>query len=234
MNNILAIDTSNEYLSLALSINETITIFQEKVGNKQSLSIIPQIETLLKTANQELNKINLIVYNQGPGSFTGLRIGLSVALGLAYSLNCNLIPLPAFAMYLQKKPSYNQEYLLVLLDARLGQIYVALINYQTHEYIIIPQLIYPDKLVNLLMAYPQINDSNTLIKGSGYHVYADKFGDVFSNYQYLEEEYPVPEFMIDLAQSGHYPECSVYDADLLYIRNKVALDLNEQALNKKS
>ena len=62
--NVLAIDTSSEYLSLALQTGSSQFHILEKVGNKQSNYILPKIEDLLKQNNLKISDINLIAYNQ--------------------------------------------------------------------------------------------------------------------------------------------------------------------------
>ena len=75
---ILAIDTSSEYLALALEVDGTRFYLIDKVLNKQSHYIIDKINSLVMTSGIKLSQINLIAYIEGPGSFTGLRVGLSV------------------------------------------------------------------------------------------------------------------------------------------------------------
>ena len=73
---ILAIDTSSEYLSLALEVNGLKFSSLDKVLNKQSHYIIEKINALVTNAGIKISDINLIAYIEGPGSFTGLRVGL--------------------------------------------------------------------------------------------------------------------------------------------------------------
>ena len=80
---ILAIDTSTSYLSLAIFAKEQMWTFHEAVGTKQSTLILPTLDRLLADTGLARSDIASIVYAQGPGAFTGLRIGLGVAQGLA-------------------------------------------------------------------------------------------------------------------------------------------------------
>lgn len=268
--NILAIDTSSEYLSLAIAKNTEVYHQQFKALNKQSEFILPEIDKLLQTANMDLSEINLTAYNQGPGSFTGLRIGLSCALGIAYSIGCRLQPIPAFALYANpvifseekdlsplyhafqhadgsvKKDSIdyhtqpnaapvNYKHTIVTLDARLEQIYIAGINRADFRYTIQPQLINPENLDKIMAEYSTLTPANTVFTGTGFKIYKDKIKAKISDvYTYIEQEYLSAVNMLDIAIKNIYPQVSVFDADLLYLRNKVALDINEQQQNKKT
>ena len=231
--NILAIDTTNEYLSLALNKLDAIHELQLKVGNKQSEQVIPQIHELLKTTNLTLADINGIAYNMGPGSFTGLRICLSVAKGLAYSLNRELYPIPAFLLYAQQvQMLHNSPYCLVTLDARLEQIYVAVVNCKDFSFAIQPTLINPQDLTQYL-AKADFNAANLCVAGNGWMTYQEKIPQEFTTQlNYIETNYPSPKTMLQIIGKNIIKPLSVYEADLLYLRNKVALNLDEQKQNK--
>ena len=248
--NILAIDTCNEILSLAvlrenentlkplieltLSATENMFSSQLKVGNKQSEYILPEIDNLLHKAKLNIHDINLIAYNQGPGSFTGLRIGLSAALGLAYSINCKLVPIPAFALYVNQ---FTRHYpnVIVTLDARLGQLYIAGLRSQDFSFFIEPQLINPEELAAIISSNQELDANNTIFTGEGYKIYSSKIDQqITMSYTHISQEYPSALNMLYLASSEVYQRVSVVNAELLYLRNKVAMDLTEQKLYKKS
>lgn len=231
--NVLAIDTANEYLSLGVSNSEQDFFFCKKIGNKQSTYLIPQIEQILQEANLSLKKIELIAYNQGPGSFTGLRIGLSVALGLAYSIKCELLPVPTFALYSSPVTTQHKPNLIVTLDARLGQIYVAAFNQASLAYLLEPQLVNPEDLASTLSRNKDLAPENSIITGGGIITYRDKIAaELYQDYEYIEQNYPSTQQMLTIARSELLERCSVFNADLLYVRNKVAMNLQEQNLNK--
>lgn len=233
--NILTIDTANEYLSLAISSNNISNLFQDKIGNKQSEHILPTINQLLQEAKLTIQDINAIAYNMGPGSFTGLRIGLSVALGLAYSINCQLYPVSMFMLYAQDLPQ-NTEYSLIVLDARLGQIYAAAIRHADFSYLIEPCLINPNELHTLITKNTDalLTNRNTLVTGNGWQVYQTQIdAELYAQINYHEIIYPNPESMLGIVKRNIIAPCSAHNAELLYLRNKVALDLDEQLKSKQ-
>lgn len=218
--NTLAIDTSAAYLSLALEANEQVHQFIEKVDNKQSENIIPQISKLLAKAGIAVSELDYIAYNQGPGSFTGLRIGLSVALGIAYGAKALLVPIPSFAIYaLQAYKSSGNNKILVGLDARLKELYFAGIDAKSLEYFIAPCLVKPENA--------RIDSGMTLI-GSGFSEYASLLNHSVADLPIITADYPSAIYLLELANSGKFMPVSPSEADLSYLRNKVALNLYEQ------
>jgi tRNA threonylcarbamoyladenosine biosynthesis protein TsaB len=94
---ILAIETSGETCSAAVLLNENnsaeISIKQKHVHSKKLLSMIDQ---LMSVADIKIEDLNSIAVSIGPGSFTGLRIGLAAAKGIAYGRSIPIIPVPTF------------------------------------------------------------------------------------------------------------------------------------------
>jgi tRNA threonylcarbamoyladenosine biosynthesis protein TsaB len=251
--NILAIDTATEYLSLALSVEDKISSVFKKVDNKHSNNIIPYIQQILKEQNLSIADLSLIAYNQGPGSFTGLRIGLSVALGIAYGLDIKLVPIPAFMLHAAKfnTDGLDLQQIIVGLDARLGQMYYAGVSLPDFSYFIQPTLINPQDICmsdsvtlcgNGFMIYKdqltteikeQINVQQSCNSYGGVNLSAnekDKIENRSSLCNGINDNYPGAGYMIGLVNSGKFKAIDPIHADLLYLRNKVALNLEEQKL----
>lgn len=221
MGTFLAIDTSSAYLSLALQARGKIFTYLDKVDNKQSENIIPQIKQLLLKAGVLVGEIDYIVYNQGPGSFTGLRIGLSIALGITFGIKALLIPIPAFYIYaLQASELSTDSKVVVGLDARLNQLYLAGIDISTLEYFIQPELVNPGDII--------IGPDKAVAIGSGFMLYKELMPKAFNRLSLLNPEHPDAGYLLKLANLGKFPPVAAAKADLLYLRNKVALDLDEQ------
>ena len=89
---VLAIDTSNTTLSVALVENNEILIeVVEATKNDHSKRLMPTIEALFKKVNRTPKELDLIAVAEGPGSYTGVRIGVTVAKTLAWTLNKPLV-----------------------------------------------------------------------------------------------------------------------------------------------
>ena len=90
--NILCIETSTTVCSVCVTANEQVISFREiNNGFTHSENLHVFIEEVLKEANLTLAQINAVAVSKGPGSYTGLRIGVSAAKGLCYALNIPLI-----------------------------------------------------------------------------------------------------------------------------------------------
>ncbi len=124
---ILAIETSCRGGGAALAdqgeIVGEITLAVQRTYSKQ---LLPSIHWLLEHAGVKLNEIEAVAVGLGPGSFTGLRIGVSTAKGLAFATGAELVgisSLDALAAALLPSPSPITAFPLV--DARKGQVYTA-------------------------------------------------------------------------------------------------------------
>ena len=161
--NILAIDTSGVYLSLAVQSQEKRFYSINPSVNQSSQSIIDKIKDLLQQAHLLPQNLDIIAYIQGPGSFTGLRIGLSVALGISLGSQAQLLAIPTFTLY-ACATDVVADNIVVALDAGLKQVYLAGINRTNLNYFIQPTLLYPQDIV--------IPDNYQLI-GNGFQIYKD-------------------------------------------------------------
>lgn len=117
---VLTIDTSTSYLSLALQCNQEFlasTIVKDSMVHAKRITI--EIENLLIKNQLDKRDLKAIAINEGPGSFTGLRVGSSVAKGLCFGLNIPLISIRGLEAYGHYLYSLKQEEnIFILLDAR--------------------------------------------------------------------------------------------------------------------
>ena len=129
---VLAIDTSN-HLALALletdGTDETLALeHAEDAGRAHAEIILERIQDLFSRANLEPHS-DLIAVGTGPGSYTGLRVGASLALGLARAWNARVIGVPS----LEAIAVTREGRVTVSMDARRGNIYSASYQVQSGE-----------------------------------------------------------------------------------------------------
>ncbi|MGM9956357.1 MAG: tRNA (adenosine(37)-N6)-threonylcarbamoyltransferase complex dimerization subunit type 1 TsaB [Peribacillus sp.] len=126
---VLAIDTSNFTLGVAL-INGTQVIgeYTTNLKKNHSVRVMPAIESLLKDCDTSPKELTKIVVAQGPGSYTGVRIGVTIAKTLAWTLN---VPLSAVSSLevLAANGRYFDGLVSPLFDARRGQVYTGLYEF---------------------------------------------------------------------------------------------------------
>lgn len=131
---ILCIETSTNCCSAAITKNGQVLASRENLAGANHASELPVfIDQLLQEARQQGWQLEAVALSQGPGSYTGLRIGASTAKGLCYGLNIPLIPVDTLqvlcATLLHTTPSivHTTPYLLCpMLDARRMEVYTAL------------------------------------------------------------------------------------------------------------
>jgi len=92
--NILAIDSACSVLSVAVSKNEDVYYIETDAGTSHSEHVMGFVDDMMNKACLKPDELDCVLCMEGPGSFTGLRIGFSVAKGLALSLSIPFIPVP--------------------------------------------------------------------------------------------------------------------------------------------
>jgi len=134
MTRILCIETSSEFCSVSL-VEDNRMIGSRKITIEKSHSehILLLIDTLLKEKKILINQLTAVAVSKGPGSYTGLRIGVSTAKGLCYSLDIPLLSLNSLdlmAIQVKKKHLVNKKVLLCpMLDARRMEVYTKVMDY---------------------------------------------------------------------------------------------------------
>ena len=124
---ILSIETATPVCSVALHEEGKIKALQELHIEKSHATQLTQvIEDILKKANYSFQGLKAIAISKGPGSYTGLRIGLSTAKGLCFALGIPLISIGTLESMTQKMIAYNSRknaLLCPMLDARRMEVY---------------------------------------------------------------------------------------------------------------
>lgn len=86
--NTLVIDTSsNQFISVGLQIDGKLDIIEQKIDTRKAQVVLPLFDKLLKRNNLKMSDISAIEVNTGPGSFTGIRVGISIANALSFALH---------------------------------------------------------------------------------------------------------------------------------------------------
>ncbi|WP_027109051.1 tRNA (adenosine(37)-N6)-threonylcarbamoyltransferase complex dimerization subunit type 1 TsaB [Lacticigenium naphthae] len=132
---VLAIDTSNQVMSIALNEDKKlIAELTTNVKRNHSERLMPAIEKLMKEVNWSPDSLNRIAISKGPGSYTGLRIGLTVAKTLAWTLDIDLVAVSSLKVLAAN--IYAEGQLIVpLFDARRGNIYTGLYKMENGSYV---------------------------------------------------------------------------------------------------
>ncbi len=139
----LIIDTATKYIYLSLVIDgkELTSVYEEGVNN-HSVTIIPYLEQILSKANLGLKDIDRVIIGIGPGSYTGVRIGVTVAKMIGYLNNIKVYSVSSLALMAS---SSETEYILPMIDARRGNAFMGVYRLQNN----ILTVMIPDVLENI-------------------------------------------------------------------------------------
>lgn len=133
---ILGIETATKICSVAISDGKKLLAKKEE-GDEYSHAekLNGFIEDCLKNANLSIHQIDAIAVSKGPGSYTGLRIGVSTAKGLCYALNKPLISVDTLQAMALKMKSENTDFDLYcpMVDARRMEVYTAFYNQRNEK-----------------------------------------------------------------------------------------------------
>lgn len=132
---VLAIDTSNQAMSIAvLDEEKVIGEITTNIKRNHSERLMPAIDELMKDVQWQPSELNRIVVAKGPGSYTGLRIGVTVAKTLAWTLGVELVGISSLKTVAGNCES-SPHYLVPLFDARRKNIYTGLYQWQNGKLI---------------------------------------------------------------------------------------------------
>lgn len=122
--NYLAIDASTEACSVALSKAGSITSKFELCPQSHSIVLLPMIDAVLKESEVSLSDLDGLIFGQGPGSFTGVRIGIGVAQGLAFSADLPVVGVSTLQTMAQLAwQKHQKKEVFAAIDARMSEIY---------------------------------------------------------------------------------------------------------------
>ena len=165
---ILAISTSSNNASVALLENDIcikeLNIINEKTHSEK---LMPLIDELFTITGFSLSDVSLIACDNGPGSFTGLRIGIATTKALAEVKNIPVIGLSSLDALSYNVP--QSKYICSLIDARNNQVYCAIFD---KEHNLISDYM-ADDINNLLSIFEKYNDISFV--GDGYTNHKDLF-----------------------------------------------------------
>ncbi|WHZ20731.1 MAG: tRNA threonylcarbamoyladenosine biosynthesis protein TsaB [Rhodanobacteraceae bacterium] len=225
--NLLAIETATEACSVALLHGDALIDRTELAPRRHAELVLPMAESLLAEAGIVRKQLDAIAVGRGPGAFTGVRLAISVAQGLALALDIPVVPVSSLAA-LAMQALKNGAAILAVIDARREEIYAGTFQYGANG------LVEPLGLEHVLAAsdliLPQAEAWNVL--GTGWSAYGDAIRARLPSLPRWADgdRYPQACDVARLAAplfaagKGVPPE----QALPVYLRDKVALTLEEQ------
>ena len=126
MTRILAIETSTLTTSAAVLDDGRVLVEKDAQATPHSEALLPLIDEVLRAAAVAPAQLDLLACGAGPGSFTGLRIGLATAKGLCFALGRPLVSVSSLAALAFEAHAPSGALVLALVDARRGEVYAGL------------------------------------------------------------------------------------------------------------
>jgi tRNA threonylcarbamoyladenosine biosynthesis protein TsaB len=170
--NLLAIDTSADFCSVAACRGDALAFRHERAGQRQAEIILDLVDAVLTEAQLTLDHVSGIAYGAGPGSFTGLRIACGVTQGLALARDIGVIGVSTLLALAQEAAdaeaagTSRSARVIACLDAHMGEVYHAAYSRETSGWreILAPGLYKPE-------AVPPVSGGGWIGCGSGFAVY---------------------------------------------------------------
>ena len=165
---ILALETSTEFCSVALLHGGALIERSELAPRRHAELVLPFAESLLAEAGLKRTQLDGIAVGRGPGAFTGVRLGVSVAQGLAFALNIPVVTISSLAALAMQAPRGAQATLAVM-DARMGEVYACSFGFDANGN---PQPLDQERVARAEdLMLPQAASWNVI--GSGWSAYRD-------------------------------------------------------------
>ncbi|HTF16305.1 MAG TPA: tRNA (adenosine(37)-N6)-threonylcarbamoyltransferase complex dimerization subunit type 1 TsaB [Burkholderiales bacterium] len=226
--NLLAIDTSTDFCSVAASRGEALFSRHEPAGQRQAERILDMIDQVLIEARLEIAQIQGIAYGAGPGSFTGLRIAAGVTQGLALARGIGVVGVGTLlALVEEAAEEAAHDRIIACLDAHKGEVYHAAYRRAGAgwEEVSAPGLYKPD-------AVPLASGRDWLGCGDGFAAYRARLGARLgeSVSSIRPDTAPTARAVLKLAvprfAAGEARDAAA--AVPVYLRDKVALKTSER------
>lgn len=223
--NVLCLDTSTEACSVAvLCMTDKQHVVSDHfmlAPREHTAKILPTVEKVLQQSGLKLPDIDVVAYGRGPGSFTGVRIGISIAQGLAYGIEKPMVgisTLQAMAQQAYKTEQVTDVY--AAIDARMGEVYFAHYRLEDDLMILVNQevVIKPADLLTLELKVAE----NAGLVGSGWAAYPELV-EYFKDAAKLDIEFPSSTYMLDQVVScvENGDTLAPESATPVYLRDKV-------------
>lgn len=221
---LLALDTSTEFLSLALWQDGEVRVRELLAGQKHSELVLPLLGELLSEAGWRLPQLDGIAFGMGPGSFTGLRIGCGVAQGLAFGAGVPVIGVGTLEALAQQA---GADKVIACLDARMQEVYHAAFEKSAEGWreLLEPGLYPPDRV-------PPVSGARWCAIGSGWDNFGAALQEAYAGQiiQVIRGAFPLARDMATLAahRFARGEGLAAHEAAPRYVRNKVAFTIKER------
>lgn len=233
MTHILCIETGTTVCSVALGNENGLLGYKELADSKSHASELSVfIHDLLKKLSFDIKNIDAVAVSKGPGSYTGLRIGVSLAKGICFALNKPLIAIGSLDSMVHGVDSFIAEQkhdttdiLCPMIDARRMEVYSALFDNQKNKITEVSAIVVDTETFN-----EQLKSKKIIFFGNG----ASKCKSVISNQNaiFIDNFEPSARFMLPLALKAYNDERfeDIAYFEPFYLKDFVAIKAKNKVL----
>ena len=221
---ILALDAATEACSVALQIDDQVISRFEICPQQHSQKLLPMVDEVLVEAGLSLTQLDGLAFGQGPGSFTGVRIGVAISQGLAFGADLPLVGISNLAIMAQEAISIHQaDKVLSAIDARMNEVYWGLYQNQQGLAVLIDNehVCSPENIT--IEVYSELDTADKLYNvGTGWQTYESELQAKFPS-QKTKVQLPNAKYMLPLAYQKftNQQQVSAEQAQPNYVRNEV-------------
>jgi tRNA threonylcarbamoyladenosine biosynthesis protein TsaB len=223
MSRLLAIDSATEFCSVAYTDGTQLISRGAEIPRRHSQELLPYVNDVLAQAGVSLKQLDAIVVSQGPGSFTGVRIGASMAQGLAFSCDLPLVQVSTLAALAQAAARVDgATRALPAIDARMGEVYFGTYELQAG---LMQEVVAERVCAPQAVTAPAVNGPWWAC-GTGWETYTEALGEALHGHQIERSasvRLPHAEDMLMLGAAKFAAGLAVAAEDLEphYLRNEV-------------
>lgn len=238
---ILSIDTSSDICGVSiLEDNNLILNLDNNTGRTHSENLMPMIQEIFKKTDLSLKDIDLLVCDKGPGSFTGIRIGVSTVKAFHDSLDIPCIGVSSLETLAYNLTNFMNEnnYVCSMIDCKNDNCYFALYVKKDDSFdcLIEPQAENIESALAILQSYCEDSLENTTIinfVGDGSEIYKNQIKQIFSNAEFVVSSLNnINSYSLGLAGLNKYKNNLFDDVLPLYLKKPQAQRQLEEKLKK--
>lgn len=219
---VLGIETATMQVGCALGgVEGVLGSFTAAHGRRHAETLAPAIQFLCDQTGIALSDVGVVAVDVGPGLFTGMRVGVATAKGIAQALRVPVIGLSSLDL-LAFPLRHSSKLIVPVIDARRGEVYTAAYRHVPGgvQRLREPQLMTPQDLAADLLA----TDEDVLLVGDGTFRYEEELQEVGADNAGVGHRYPSASALVELAQPKALREEFVqpWELEVLYLRQSDA------------
>ena len=225
----IALDTSTEAFSVAVEHGSQIIEHYELAPRQHGDKLLPSLDGLLKKLEVSMSDVSQVVFGQGPGGFTGVRIAVAAAQGLAFGIDANLLGVSSLqniafqAALARTEVALSVSRVVCAMDARMGEVYFAEFKIDEDGF---PSLCGMEQVCHPSEVNSSEGSEPFVAVGSGWGVYESELCEALSGgpVHLFVDVFPGAKAALQLSRCSQFvgeavaPELAVP----VYLRNQVA------------